>query len=171
MENPYCSCKLTLVMPYSRDPYGEPYCSCKLTRVRADPPAMSQSPDSRSISKHAAGAQATSAFRAAGTKPGRGGDVSHGLQLQSLWIIPTAAVSYHVCAGGGGGGGGGGVRRPAGRGGRWDHRRECHHRRREGGDSRAVPGRVAPPSAVAAAAAAEHAAAARHRAAAVEGAG
>ena len=30
------------------------------------------------------------------------GTVSHGLQLQSLWTIPTAAVSYNTCSAGAG---------------------------------------------------------------------
>ena len=49
MENPYCSCMLTLVMAYSCNPYGEPplqlyantWC-CKMARMAESEPAARQ---------------------------------------------------------------------------------------------------------------------------------
>ena len=65
MENPYCSCKLTLTAAIHME---NPYCSCKLTLTAVIPmenPYCS--------CKHMA-------------------EVNHSLQLRSLWRIPTAAV-------------------------------------------------------------------------------
>ena len=76
VESPCCSCRLRGILeqprctePTAAVPVDYPYCSCKLTRVR--------SRRSRSI-------------RATGCRTWR---VSRQLQLQSLWITPTAAVS------------------------------------------------------------------------------
>ena len=81
MKNRYCSCRLTRSWPLAghgdlgQDGAGRPAAEGDPLgaggELRAGPPARAADP---------------------------GGQVSRGLQPQSLWIIPTAAVSYNTCS-------------------------------------------------------------------------
>ena len=65
-----------LPRPTAAVPLEVPYCGCKLTRSTA---ASSRTPETTA-------SRSASSLRSATTR------CSHGLQLQSRWIIPTAAV-------------------------------------------------------------------------------